>query len=161
DVDRTPDPLRGDRAHDLLERDEVLTATPDERAELTAAHVESVLARLLAVRDLRLDAHPREQVAEDRRALREILGERGRPFVLVAFLQRARYRHRRCHRRCRSRRCALRRARDPRGPRARSPRSRASSPCPPASRPRAGTAGTSGAVPTRSRSTAARSGTAS
>src|SRR5437762_12715230 len=42
-VHRPPDALRRDRGHDMLQRDEVLTSTPDEHPERVALHFDPPL----------------------------------------------------------------------------------------------------------------------
>src|SRR5258708_21891506 len=57
--------LRGDRGHDLLQRDEVLAAAADECAELGTFDVEAFHAGTAVEGDLGLDAHLLEQRLQD------------------------------------------------------------------------------------------------
>src|SRR4029079_1966320 len=82
DVDGPADLLRRDRARDLLQRDQVLAAAADEQAEILSGDFQAIGLRLLAIADLRLDSHRREDLAQDRRAERELLGVDGRRLFL-------------------------------------------------------------------------------
>src|SRR5438094_1404685 len=77
DVNGAADALRRDRAHDLLQRDEVLAAAPDERAEIGAEHVDALQPRAILERHLGLDTHRAQQLAQHGRAQRELLRECG------------------------------------------------------------------------------------
>src|SRR6266850_1079761 len=83
-VHRPPDLLRGDRADDLLQRDEILSAAPDERSEVRADHVDALKSGTILERHLGLDTHRLEQFAQHTRAQRELLRECGR--YLFTFL---------------------------------------------------------------------------
>src|SRR5688572_7538825 len=87
DVHRPAHALRGDGAHDLLKRDQVLAAAADQRAEIGAEHVDALHAGTILERYLGIDAHRFEQFAQDARAERELLGE-GRRRLVGLFLTR-------------------------------------------------------------------------
>jgi len=84
DMHRVPDGLRGDRGDDLLQRDQVLAASADERAELGSLHLEPFHSGTVVHRDVRLDVHLLEERDEHGPAQREIFREqRRRRFGLV------------------------------------------------------------------------------
>src|SRR5688572_23497074 len=87
DVHRPANALRRDRAHDLLQRDQVLAAAADQRAEVGAEHVDALHARTILERYLGIDAHRLEQFPQNARAERELLGE-GRRRLVALFLTR-------------------------------------------------------------------------
>src|SRR6267378_620371 len=75
-ADAFPDPARCDRGRDLLQGDQVLAAPPDEGAEIRAQNFDALGPLAVVERDLRLDPHESEEVAEDFGARRQILGQR-------------------------------------------------------------------------------------
>src|SRR5437763_1584000 len=76
-ADRSPDAPRRDRRCDLLQRDEVLPTSAEERPEVRPEDLYALVTRPFVERDLGLDAHEREQVAQHADTRFEIL-EKGR-----------------------------------------------------------------------------------
>jgi hypothetical protein len=85
-VDRAADSTRRDRRGDLLEGDEVLTATADERAEIRPHDLDALGARTIAQGDLRLDPHEREQITDNANPRLEVLDERRRLLLALGNL---------------------------------------------------------------------------
>src|SRR5207248_6913607 len=83
DVHRTPDPTRGHRGGDLLQRDEVLAAAPDERAEVRGEHVDPFGVRTIVDLHIGFDAHQLEELGEHANARGEVLRGDGRCFLQI------------------------------------------------------------------------------